>query len=384
MSKLKETIDKALEKTYWVDSVGDFKNPSDYPQEFEQKFGNISLNTIVLDDYLIDAGRIDDIHVFFKKWNFNATQQYKINDLKSGYYYNDYLYLMIRCNYGFPENKIKKDDDDDDFALNTGETLAVFSISFCPLIKNKSHIQNFLKELIELNILFIPDSEKNFYMIAQNQQGLYKRKTTFNNIEIKDGRYDIYYGSKFPFEKFKRFMKDENTESLLLLHGDPGAGKSNLLKNLILEAEEDVIYVPPSMVSVISSPGFISFMIENKKNFLIIEDAEEILSTERNSGTNNLLGICDGFLKDALKMKIICTFNCDLKKIDPALLRKGRLYFEYKFGALPKEEGQKLVDFCNLGFKVNKEMTLAEIFNHDKEISVENSFEERTIGFGNF
>jgi SpoVK/Ycf46/Vps4 family AAA+-type ATPase len=221
-------------------------------------------------------------------------------------------------------------------------------------------------------------------MISQNNNGLYKQKTTFNNIEIKDDRYDIYYGDKFPYDKFKKFMKDENTESLLLLHGDPGSGKSNLLKNLITLADEDVIYIPPSMVSVISSPGFISFMIENKKNFLIIEDAEEILSVDRNSGTNNLLGICDGFLKDALKMKIICTFNCDLKKIDQALLRKGRLYFEYKFGPLSIEEGQRLSDFCNLDIKIDKEMTLAEIFNYHKDVSVENSFEERSIGFGNF
>jgi SpoVK/Ycf46/Vps4 family AAA+-type ATPase len=218
-------------------------------------------------------------------------------------------------------------------------------------------------------------------MIAQTQHGLTKQKTSFANIEIKDNRYDIYYGSKFPYDKFKKFMKDENTESLLLLHGPPGGGKSNLLKNLIMEAEEDVIYVPPSMVSVISSPGFISFMLQNKKNFLIIEDAEEILSVDRNSGTNNLLSICDGFLKDALQMKVICTFNCDLKKIDAALLRKGRLYFEYKVSSLSIEEGQRLADFCDISVKIDKEMTLSEIFNHRKNTSVENSFEERTIGF---
>lgn len=378
MSKLKEIINKALEKTYWVESVGEFKNPSDYPQEFEQKFGNISLNTIVLNDYLVDARRIAELHAFLKRWNFDVTQQYKINDYKSGYYFSDSCYLMFRVAFGLPDDKVEKDED---LEIMSGESGGVVTISFCPLFKNRSQIEKFLGELIELDIFFIPDSEKNFYMIAQNQHGLYKQKTTFKNIEIRDNRYDIYYGKSFPYEKFKKFMKDENTESLLLLHGDPGSGKSNLLKNLIMEADEDVIYVPPSMVSVISSPGFISFMIENKKNFLIIEDAEEILSVDRNSGTNNLLGICDGFLKDALRMKIICTFNCDLKKIDSALLRKGRLYFEYKFGPLSIEEGQRLSDFCNLGINVDKEMTLAEIFNYHKEVSVENSFEERRIGF---
>jgi hypothetical protein len=380
MIKIKETIKKSLEKTYWVDSIGEFKRPSEYPQEFEQKFGNISLNTICFDDYLIDNRKISDFHEFLKNWKFDVTQQYKINEYKSGYYYTDDLCMMIRCGFGLPEDKVEKEEDE----MISSESNAYISFSFCPLLKNKQKITKFLNDFAECDFVFMPTSEKNFYMISQNNNGLYKQKTTFNNIEIKDDRYDIYYGDKFPYDKFKKFMKDENTESLLLLHGDPGSGKSNLLKNLITLADEDVIYIPPSMVSVISSPGFISFMIENKKNFLIIEDAEEILSIDRNSGTNNLLGICDGFLKDALKMKIICTFNCDLKKIDQALLRKGRLYFEYKFGPLSIEEGQRLSDFCNLDIKIDKEMTLAEIFNYHKDVSVENSFEERSIGFGNF
>lgn len=379
VSKLKTIIDKSLENVFWVSHSGKFLGSSDYPQEFEQKYGNISYASLAIDDYLFDKQQLERIHDFLRKWNFDVTQQYKINEYNTGYYYCDDLTLMVRATFGTPEDKIEKEDDDDaPFGIDTNNGI---SISFSPLVKNRKMIEEFLKEFVEGEFLFLPTSEKNFYMIAQTQHGLTKRKTNFANIEIKDNRYDIYYGSKFPYDKFKKFMKDEDTESLLLLHGPPGGGKSNLLKNLIMEAEEDVIYVPPSMVSVISSPGFISFMLQNKKNFLIIEDAEEILSTDRNSGTNNLLSICDGFLKDALQMKVICTFNCDLKKIDPALLRKGRLYFEYKVSSLSIEEGQQLADFCDMNIKIDKEMTLSEIFNHCKNTSVENSFEERTIGF---
>ena len=134
------------------------------------------------------------------------------------------------------------------------------------------------------------------------------------------------------------------------------------------------------MVSVISDPGFISFMLQNRGNVILIEDAEQILSIDRNSATNNLLGISDGFLRDALQIKIVCTFNCDIGKIDPALLRKGRLYFEYHFGALSENDAQRLVDYLELGYTVTKEMTLADIFNREDN-TLKDSFEERKIGF---
>jgi hypothetical protein len=381
MSKLKEIVNKSLEKTYWINSIGQFKNISEYPQEFEQKFGNISLNTISLDDYLIDIQQINETHEFLKKWGFDVVKQYKINDFKSAYYFNESLYMMVRCNFGLRQNKISKSDDED---LITSYDNNVFSVYFCPLLKNKKLIEQFLEEFADLNVLFVPDSEKNFYMIAQGPQGLYKQKTTFNNIEIKDNRYDLYYGESFPYEKIVNFVKEEHPESLMLLHGVPGSGKSNLIKNLITECVDDVIYIPPSMVSVISQPTFVSFMLENRGCILLIEDAEEILSIDRNSGTQNILGMTDGFLRDCMKMRIICTFNCDLKKIDPALMRKGRLYYEYHFGKLSIKDGQRLSDHCELDVKIQEEMTLAEIFNHHKENTLKNSFEERTIGFGNF
>jgi hypothetical protein len=167
----------------------------------------------------------------------------------------------------------------------------------------------------------------------------------------------------------------------MLLHGDPGTGKSNYIKNIISGSKKKVIYIPPSMLSVIASPDFISYMLSNRGSILLIEDAEEVLSTDRNTATNNLLGLTDGFLKDSLDLKIICTFNCDIGKIDKALQRKGRLYFEYKFDKLNQSDGQKLSDYMKLGLNISEDLTLAEIFNQ-ADNSLDDSFnKERTIGF---
>ncbi len=170
------------------------------------------------------------------------------------------------------------------------------------------------------------------------------------------------------------------TDNLMLLHGDPGTGKSNYIKHIITNSSKKVIYIPPSMLSVISSPDFVTFVMENKNSIILIEDAEEILTSDRNAATNNLLGLTDGFLKDALNLKIICTFNCDLKKIDDALMRKGRMYFQYKFDKLTIDECDDLATFMGLDRKVSEPSTLAEFFNIEDN-SIENAFEQRRIGF---
>lgn len=251
-------------------------------------------------------------------------------------------------------------------------------ISFYHHEKNKQRVEDVLHYLFK-EIFKKPEKENNFYMIAQSAEGLYNQRAAFKPMPIKDNRYDLYYGKDFPHEKFVEFMDDE-TDHLLLIHGDSGAGKSNYIKNLIKKSGRDVIYIPPSMLSVISQPSFVSYMLENRGSILLIEDGEEILSADRNAATQNLLGMTSGFLKDSMDLKVIATFNIDIGKLDSALLRKGRLHFEYKFGPLSKVEGQELADYLKLGITIDRDMTLAEIFNQ-KPTSIENSFETRTIGF---
>lgn len=272
-----------------------------------------------------------------------------------------------------PDNTL---DYDDGYASISPEDYIYISI--LPTIENKKFIEKIIKGVSKF-LVETANETTRFYLIAQNNQGLFTQKTQFKAIPIKDDRYDLFYGKGFPHEKMKRFISDK-TENLMLLHGDPGTGKSNYIKHLITDCKKKVIYIPPSMLSVLSSPGFVSFMMKNKDTILLIEDAEEVLSVERNSATNNLLGLTDGFLKDALNLKVIATFNCPIGKIDPALMRKGRMYFEYKFDQLSVEECENLAAFMGIDREISEPMTLAEFFIQE-ENHIENSFEERRIGF---
>ena len=93
-----------------------------------------------------------------------------------------------------------------------------------------------------------------------------------------------------------------------------------------------------------------------------------------------LLNLTDGLLGGNLGIKIICTFNANFNKIDSALLRKGRLIAKYEFKELSIGKSQSLSD--SLGFKtmIEKEMTLAEIYNQSEE-DFGGKGERRRIGF---
>jgi hypothetical protein len=147
MSKLKTIIDKSLENVFWVSHQGKFFGSSDYPQEFEQKYGNISHVSLAIDDYLFDKQQLERIHDFLRKWNFDVTQQYKINEYNTGYYYCDDLTLMVRATFGMPEDKIEKDDDDDAPAFGGTTNSGGITINFSPLVKNRKRIEEFLKEM---------------------------------------------------------------------------------------------------------------------------------------------------------------------------------------------------------------------------------------------
>jgi hypothetical protein len=303
-------------------------------------------------------------------------------DSRSIYYINKEREILIYCSLG----KGLVLEDSDSVVEHGYASLNSFSVSICSAInyENIKYVEDFVKFYSTLEgVTKTDDQDSVFYMIAQTMQGLKKIKAECKPKPIKDNRYDLYYGKKFPIEKFRNFMENEENQNLLLLHGDPGTGKSNLIRHLIKMSKRPTIYIPPSMVASIASPNFIEFIMENKGSTLLIEDAEEILSNDRNAATNNLLGLTDGFLKDCINLKIICSFNKDIRNIDAALRRPGRLFFEYKFGKLDEQEVGELVDYLELDIleKDVVPMTLAEIFAFGQELRQDNSLDKPVMGF---
>lgn len=83
------------------------------------------------------------------------------------------------------------------------------------------------------------------------------------------------------------------------------------------------------------------------------------------SVVSTILQLTDGLFSDYLNIKIICTFNTNIERIDKALLRKGRMIAKYKFTPLSAEKTAALAK--KLGHEnATGSMTLADIFGLEK------------------
>ena len=67
---------------------------------------------------------------------------------------------------------------------------------------------------------------------------------------------------------------------MILLHGDPGTGKTTYIKHLIYKfLDKEFIFIQNDFVRDLLKPSFISFLLQNKNAILIIEDAEKVVVT---------------------------------------------------------------------------------------------------------
>ena len=80
-----------------------------------------------------------------------------------------------------------------------------------------------------------------------------------------------------------------------------------------------------------------------------------------------------------MNLQVICTFNTDIKSIDKALLRKGRIITDYEFKPLNVKKANALSSLNGSKTEFKNDATLAEIFNSD---DIDFSSPERTkVGF---
>ena len=185
------------------------------------------------------------------------------------------------------------------------------------------------------------------------------------------------YPNDLPYDKICSIIENESKADLLLFYGEPGTGKSSLIKHLInIYHDKQFIFLDAAILQGVQPATFITYLTENENSVLILEDCEKILESREMSGggvMSTLLNVTDGVISDILGIKLICTFNTSLQKIDKALLRKGRLSLKYEFKKLPLEKCKQINP------NADKDMVLADLYNDEENDYSKNA--ARKIGF---
>lgn len=256
---------------------------------------------------------------------------------------------------------------------------AIYIIDQALLIEYRYEVLNFYynKNLHNDKVLSIINKAEKFTKKVSKQLSL----ITVNNgdlctegVEIKKPKMNI---SKFYNDDFievdkliRKRLNKKDDKGIVLLHGDVGTGKTSYLRYLISKVNKRVMYLPSNMANNITDPNFLAFLVNYSNSVLVIEDAENVILNRKHdpSGSgavSNLLNLSDGLLSDCLNIQIVCTFNCDVRDIDPALTRKGRLISMYKFEKLSIDKAQALSNSFGYSTEITNEMTLTEIINQD-------------------
>lgn len=174
------------------------------------------------------------------------------------------------------------------------------------------------------------------------------------------------YNDDLPYKEMCNVIENDSS-SLMIFYGEPGTGKSSLIKHFISTYDaKDFIFMDGDLLYNASKEKLMTYFLECQDTVFILEDCEKAL-LDRDHNFNPvmslLLNLTDGIIGDVLNIKLICTFNTSLSNIDKALLRKGRLSLKYEFKKLSKEKCRILTNDDT----IDKDMTLADLYNKDEE-----------------
>lgn len=227
------------------------------------------------------------------------------------------------------------------------------------------------------------ENQTHIYLIQSGLGGLHTERV---EILPPDINLELHYNDDFPpvHERLISLLGQPKSKGLILLHGEPGTGKTTYIKYLSSLVKKDMLILPPYMTNYLTSPEIIPFLLDNKESILIIEDAERILQAREAGGdtnsVSNILNLTDGLLADCMHIQVIATFNAGKHMLDKALLRKGRLMVDYAFGKLAPHKANELLAHLGLEHRTSEPMTLADIFNIEEQ-TVSGERMEVRVGF---
>jgi hypothetical protein len=312
----------------------------------------------------------------------------------------DELLLVIQNNGG---KKIIHND-----SCGSGIYTFIWEDSFMDIIfdsKNKSINMNgyfldpkLVKMFSILKDNFISTSKTNLvFVIIQNKDELEIRNMGNGSSPLIADNYlpETLHGIDFVI---KSFQKDPPGGRICILNGEPGTGKTHLIRSILSQLDCVFLIVPSNLVESLDKPNFVPLLIQTKKDWdkpiiLVIEDGDTCLVPRENdniSTITSVLNLSDGIMGAMLDIKMIISTNADIQNMDKAIMRPGRLCRNIYVGPLPYEQSnriyQRLMKNENVQLECRRSYTLAEIYDQVNNIDTlqNNTYfntNKRVVGF---
>lgn len=305
------------------------------------------------------------------------------------YVINESLYQSVLkvINYlrNLNVNCLSFDGFNDDNILLEGEGIQIF------FEKTEGRVTQVHRGIAELKITGYPHIIEPLLSFLDNeyqvhQQGQlelwYNGKSGPTYVHVLLNPYGTFHPEFYPWlptDFIDKYMA--STASILFLTGEPGTGKTSVLRDLICSRglnasatyDEDILK---------HDNMFLNFITSDKMNLIIIEDADNILtprSTTQNSLISKFLNFSEGLAKFPAK-KIVFTTNLEsFNNVDEALTRSGRCFGVLEARKLTYEETKKAAAIAGVPCPtIEKEYTISDLLHQDQRYKVK----RKTTGFG--
>ena len=168
----------------------------------------------------------------------------------------------------------------------------------------------------------------------------------------------------------------QTQHGIVIIQGPPGTGKTYLVRSILSEVKDKqaVICLPASLF--LSNFKLLAETVSRySASLIVLEDVGELLSianvTHHEDATSILLNITEGLVSLIANTIFITTFNYDIGKINPSLIRPGRCLGRIELCNLPKDHAERIIGSKLPEALTKKEFSLAEIYEIKAKINIE-------------
>jgi len=237
------------------------------------------------------------------------------------------------------------------------------------------------------------DAAPSFFLLNARAGDIGVESVTISRpFVLNDEDLALHYGDGIiAFERRLIEALNSPNPGLSILRGEPGTGKTSFIRHLMaqLEATHRFYFLPIHACQYLAAPEMVEFWSrENRttpqrKRVVVLEDAEDLLmsrGTDNRSKVSALLNISDGFLGEFLQLHLICSVNCPVDRLDPAITRAGRLVACREFKRINRNQALRIAKGKGLKLPGDQpDYSLGDIYACKPWIEEANS--SRCIGF---